>query len=155
VDDGRNYDVIVDGADVTWAIRSPQVETQVSKVSAYEGVRRALTAQQRSIGNRGRVVMVGRDIGTVVMPNAELKIFLDASFEERAKRRYRETLERGLHASYEEILASMRKRDQIDSTRKIAPLVPDREAVIIQSDEMNAQQILDYVLGLIDDDDPL
>ena len=85
VNDGRQYDVLCDGVDVTWAIRSPEVDAHVSPVSAYPGVRSALTAQQRRIGLRGNVVMVGRDIGTVVLPEAPLKIYLDASAEERAR----------------------------------------------------------------------
>jgi cytidylate kinase len=81
---------------VTWAIRSPEVDANVSPVSVYPGVRSALTAQQRRIGLRGKVVMVGRDIGTVVLPEAQLKIYLDASTEERAQRRYREVQARGI-----------------------------------------------------------
>ena len=86
LDDGRQYDVICDGVDVTWLIRSSRVEAVVSPVSAYPGVRSAMVAQQRRIGLKGQVVMVGRDIGTVVLPEAPLKIYLDASVEERARR---------------------------------------------------------------------
>jgi cytidylate kinase len=90
--DGRAYDVWVEGQDITWQIRRPEVDANVSPVSAYAGVRQALSAQQRRIGQRGRVVMVGRDIGTVVLPEAGLKIYLDASAEERARRRYKELM---------------------------------------------------------------
>jgi len=114
VQDGRAYDVMVDGQDITWDIRSPEVDANVSPVSAYAGVRKALSTQQRRIGERGKVVMVGRDIGTVVLPEAELKIYLDASVEERALRRYRELLQRGEPADYDQILHAMRRRDQID-----------------------------------------
>ena len=86
--DGRQNDVFVDGVDVSWEIRTPEVNQNVSQVSAYQGVRQAMTAQQRRIGERGAMVMVGRDIGTVVLPDADLKIYLDASAEERARRRY-------------------------------------------------------------------
>ena len=82
VADGRKCDVLVDGRDITWDIRKPEVEAHVSQVSAYPEVRKAMTLQQRKIGQRGEVIMVGRDIGTVVFPEAELKIFLDASVEE-------------------------------------------------------------------------
>ena len=140
--DKRKYDVLVDGADVTWDIRSKQVDNNVSKASTYGGVRDAMTAQQRKIGLRGRVVMVGRDIGTVVLPEAGLKIYLDASVEERARRRYQEELARGLEAQYMDILESMRMRDQIDSTRAIAPLKPAPDAVIINSDGMSVEQVL-------------
>jgi len=146
--DGRLCDVIVDGQDVTWETRRPEVEAKVSQVSAYAGVRRALTLQQRRIGLRGRVVMVGRDIGTVVLPEADLKIYLDASAEERARRRYLEILGRGGQAHYEEILAKVIARDQIDSTRAIAPLRPAEDAIIINSDGMDADQVYEKVRAL-------
>ncbi len=143
VEDGRAYDVIVDGQDVTWDIRRPEVEAQVSPVSAYAGVRTALTAQQRRIGEHGRVVMVGRDIGTVVLPEAELKIYLDATVEERARRRYLELNDRHEPADYEQILEAMRRRDRIDSSRQVAPLRPAADAYILSSDGLNADQILE------------
>ena len=145
VDDGRPNDVLVDDQDVTWEIRSRQVEAHVSQVSAYPGVRKALTRQQRLIGMRGQVVMVGRDIGTVVLPEADLKIFLVASAEKRAERRYLELLGRGEPADYDLILAAMRERDRIDSTRTVAPLRPAEEARILDSDLLNADQVLDLV----------
>jgi CMP/dCMP kinase len=147
VEDGRTADVLVDGEDVTWEIRHPEVDTSVSQVSAYRGVRTALTAQQRRIGLRGRVVMVGRDIGTVVLPEAGLKIYLDASVEERARRRYEEGQARGSFETYESILAAMRRRDAIDSTRDVAPLRPAEDALIVDSDHMDAQQVLAFILN--------
>jgi cytidylate kinase len=148
VADGRAYDVWVDGDDVTWHIRQPEVEANVSEVSAYPGVRRALTAQQRRIGLRGRVVMVGRDIGTVVVPEAALKIYLDASAEERARRRYLELRARGEQADQLEILRAMRARDYIDSTRDMAPLRPAEDAVILDSDGLDADQVLARAIAL-------
>ncbi len=112
--DGRACDVLVDGRDATWEVRKPEVEAYVSVVAAYPGVRKALSAQQRRIGLRGQVVMVGRDIGTVVLPEADLKIYLDASAEIRAKRRYDEVIHRGGSADYDAILANVRERDRID-----------------------------------------
>jgi cytidylate kinase len=147
--DGRNCDILIDGRDVTWDIRSAEVERHVSPVSVYPGVRRALTLQQRRIGLRGKVVMVGRDIGTVVLPEAELKIYLIASAEERARRRYNEVVARDGHASYEAILATIRQRDQIDSTRAVAPLRPAADAVILDTDQMDVQQVLEAVRSLI------
>jgi cytidylate kinase len=97
----RVCDVIVGFTDITWETRRPEVDANVSVVSAYPGVRRALSAQQRRIGQRGRVVMVGRDIGTVVLPEADLKIYLDASAEERARRRFDEIVARGEQADLE------------------------------------------------------
>src|SRR5512134_444986 len=118
--DGRACDVLIAGKDITWETRLPEVDANVSVVSAYRGVRAALSKQQRRIGLRGKVVMVGRDIGTVVLPEADLKIYLDASAEERAKRRYDEIIGRGEKADYDEILAKVRERDHIDSTRAVA-----------------------------------
>lgn len=146
--DGRLCDVIVDGQDITWETRRPEVEANVSQVSAYAGVRQALTLQQRRIGLRGRVVMVGRDIGTVVLPEADLKIYLDASAEERARRRYLEILGRGGQADYDEILAKVTARDQIDSTRAIAPLRPAEDAIIVNSDGLDADQVYKKVRAL-------
>jgi len=147
--DGRSSDVLVDGLDVTWEIRRPEVEANVSVVSAYPGVRKALSAQQRRIGLRGRIVMVGRDIGTVVLPEAELKIYLDASAEERSRRRYEELVRRGEAANYNQILKAVRHRDRIDSTRAVAPLRPASDAIILNSDALDADQVLAQVLRLV------
>ncbi len=147
--DGRNCDILVDGRDVTWEIRSAAVEKSVSPVSAYPGVRKALTQKQRLIGLRGKVVMVGRDIGTVVLPEAALKIYLVATAEERARRRYNEALERADCGSYESILATIRQRDRIDSTRSIAPLRPADDAITIDTDRMDIRQVLEAARALI------
>ena len=147
-EDGRACDVLMDGVDVTWDIRRPEVDANVSPVSAYRGVRQALASQQRRIGLRGRVVMVGRDIGTVVLPEAELKIYLDASAEERARRRYQEILARGEQADYEQILANVRARDEIDSSRTFAPLRAAEDAILINSDHLNADEVFTKVQAL-------
>ncbi len=144
--DGRAYDVIVDGQDVTWTIRRSDVEANVSLVSAYPGVRDALASAQRRIGLRGEVVMVGRDIGTVVLPEADLKVYLDASVEERARRRYREMLARGIHAQQQAVLEAMQARDKIDSTREMSPLRAAVDAIVLDSDHMNADQVLERVM---------
>jgi cytidylate kinase len=149
VEDGRAYSVLVDGQDITWDIRQPEVEAQVSPVSAYSGVRKALSAQQRRIGLRGKVVMVGRDIGTVILPNADLKIYLDASVEERARRRFVELRGRGQAVDYDKILQAMRRRDEIDSQRKVAPLRPAEDAVILCSDGLDADQVLERAKSLV------
>lgn len=140
--DDRRMDVLVDGRDVTWEIRTPLVDKNVSKVSAYKEVRSALTEQQRRIGSRGNMVMVGRDIGTVVFPDAAKKIYLDASPEERATRRYKENLCRGSSSTYEDILASIRNRDKIDSSRSVAPLKIAEDACIINSDGKTVDQVV-------------
>ncbi|HID88060.1 MAG TPA: (d)CMP kinase [Anaerolineae bacterium] len=148
-EDGRQYTVYADGQDVTWEIRRPEVDAHVSPVSAYPGVRAALTAQQRRIAQGGRVVMVGRDIGTVVLPGADLKIYLDASPEERARRRYRELLARGQEADYRAILREMRKRDTIDSQREAAPLRPAEDAVVVNTDGLSIAEVLEAVMKLV------
>ena len=149
VDDGRDYDVLVEGRDITWDIRRPEVESNVSVVSAYPGVRKALSTQQRRVGLRGHVVMVGRDIGTVVLPEAELKIYLDASVDERARRRYEERMAQGNDVSYEAILDAMHKRDHIDSTRDVAPLRAAADAVVIDSDGKNIEEVLAETKALV------
>jgi len=149
VEDGRQYTVLADGVDITWAIREAEVDRGVSPVSAYAGVREALVAQQRRIGREGGVVMVGRDIGTVVFPEAEVKIYLDASPEERARRRYRELQQRGVATSYEEVLADLKRRDGIDSTRAVAPLRPAQDAVIVDSTLMTVEEVVARVLEIV------
>jgi len=151
VDDGRQYTVLADGQDVTWEIRRDEVNQGVSPVSAYRGVRAALTAQQRRIGHQGQIVMVGRDIGTVVLPDADLKIYLDASVAERAARRCQEMRERGVEADYETVSASLRRRDEIDSSRALAPLRPAEDAVVIDTTPLDVLQVLRQVLDLVND----
>jgi cytidylate kinase len=147
-EDGRACDVLAEGIDITWGTRTPDVEANVSQVSAYRGVRQALASQQRRIGLRGRVVMVGRDIGTVVLPEADLKIYLDASAKERARRRYNEIIKRGGKADYKQILAGVRMRDKIDSTRAFSPLRAAGDAVILDSDKLNADEVFAKVQAL-------
>ncbi len=146
--DGRSCDIRYSGQDITWDIRSSLVEASVSAVSAYSGVRQAMTLRQRQIGLRGKVVMVGRDIGTVVLPEADLKIFLEASAEERALRRTTELNQRLELADYDEILKAMKKRDRIDSTRVIAPLRPAKDAILINTDNLSISQVFSMIKQL-------
>jgi cytidylate kinase len=148
VDDGRAYTVLLNCDDVTWKIRSQEVEAFVSQVSAYPGVREAMSARQREIGLRGNIVMAGRDIGTVVLPEADLKVYLDASVEERAKRRYRESVLRGEDVSYEEVLKAMEDRDHIDSTRDFAPLKAAEDAIVIDTTGMSIVEVVLKVFEL-------
>lgn len=149
--DGRGYDVILGGEDVTWDIRRREVEANVSAVSAYEGVRKALSRPQREIGLRGRVVMVGRDIGTVVLPEAHLKLYLDASVQERARRRHLELKQRGVESNQEDILAGMIERDKIDSSREFSPLRAAEDAVILDSNGLDAEQVLERAVVLLEE----
>ena len=148
-DDGREYDVLADGVDVTWQIRDPKVDRKVSRVSAYPGVRKALTKQQRKIGLRGKIIMVGRDIGTVVLPEADLKIFLDATVDERARRRYHQRVERGEKPDFDNILKRLKKRDKKDSTREIAPLLAAPDAVVIITDNLTVPEVVSKIEDLI------
>jgi cytidylate kinase len=150
VNDGRQYTVLADGEDVTWQIRRSEVDQYVSPVSAYAGVRRALTMQQRQIAQRGGVVMVGRDIGTVVIPDADLKIYLDASPEVRARRRCLELIERGEEADYGRILDNMVRRDNIDSQREVAPLKAAQDAISVDTDNLSVDEVLDVVEELVE-----
>lgn len=149
-DDGRDVTVLVDGQDFTWDIRRPEVERAVSPVSAYAGVRDAMRIQQRRIGERGRIVMVGRDIGTVVLPDADLKIYLDASLQERARRRFLERQARGEAVTMEQVLADMRRRDEIDSTRQHAPLAAAPDAIVVDSTDLTVVQVLERVKMLVE-----
>ncbi len=150
VADGRDVTVLVDGADLSWEIRKPEVDRVVSPVSAYEGVRQALVPQQRRIAGQGPIVMVGRDIGTAVLPDADLKIYLDATLHERAMRRYRERLDRGEQADFDQVLADLRRRDEIDSGRKHSPLMPAADAIMIDSTRLTADEVMKLVQGLIE-----
>jgi CMP/dCMP kinase len=150
-EDGRVYTILADGQDITWEIRSRAVDANVSPVSVYAGVRRAMTLQQRRVGLQGHIVMVGRDIGTVVLPEAELKIYLDASEEERARRRYLERLERGEQVDLESVRKQIRRRDEIDSSRSIAPLAQAKDAEYIDSTGLTVQEVIARVMNLIGD----
>ena len=147
--DGRICDVLANGQDITWETRTRRVDENVSIVAAYAGVRKALSQQQRRIGQRGRIVMVGRDIGTVVLPEADLKIYLDATAEERARRRYEEIVARGGKTEFESILKRVIERDRIDSTRDVAPLRAADDAVVLDSDQLNEDQVFERVLALV------
>jgi cytidylate kinase len=158
VNDGRDCTVLVfdprhgpDGEDITWAIRGKDVENNVSLVAAMQAVRRILTEQMRRVGLRGQVVMVGRDVGTVILPEADLKVFLTASVETRARRRYQETQARGTGdlRTYEDILANLRERDQIDSSRKIAPLRAADDAAILDTTDLDLEGVIAAIENLI------
>jgi cytidylate kinase len=148
--DGRQYTVLLNDQDVTWDIRSPEVDGKVSLISSYPGVRREMVRRQREIASRGKVVMVGRDIGTVVMPDAPLKLFITASPEERARRRWQDRQEQGHSSGYDAILADVNRRDYIDSSRQISPLRAAEDAIVINSTDRSPQEILNDIMGLIE-----
>jgi cytidylate kinase len=146
--DGYHYFVFVDGQDVTADLRTQAVDRHVSQVSAYSGVRQQMVKLQRTYGKRGRVVMVGRDIGTVVLPDAPLKLYVVASAEERAQRRWKERRAAGDTTTYEAILADVIRRDKIDSSREHSPLRPADDAVVIDSSGRDPHLILTEILQL-------
>jgi cytidylate kinase len=150
VQDGRAYTVLLDGADVTWAIRAADVDRIVSQIARVPAVRDAMVQQQRALALRGRIVMVGRDIGTVVLPDAERKIFLTASAAERARRREEELAARGQARPRQELLAEILRRDELDSHRAVAPLRAASDALVVETDGLAVREALDRVLALIE-----
>lgn len=148
IDDGRQVNVLLDDKDVTWAIRTPEVDAQVSQVAAHPAVREALLEAQRSIADGVRVVMVGRDIGTVVIPQAGIKIYLDASVSERARRRLAELQGRGIDATLERVLVDLRARDAHDAGRETAPLAVATDAIVVDSDNRTIENIVSEIQQL-------
>ena len=144
--DGRHYTVLLDGQDVTWDLRLPEVDAAVSQVSAYPDVRAEMVRRQRAFGQRGRVVMVGRDIGTVVLPEAPLKLYITATAEERAKRRSSDRRRQGQTADYQAILADIVRRDAIDTNREHSPLRAARDAVVIDTTGKTIDEVLHQIL---------
>ena len=145
LNDSRLYDVWLNGEDVTWSVRDPEVGAIVSRVAEHPAVRAALLPLQRTIASGGPVVMVGRDIGTVVVPDAGLKVYLDATPEERARRRFREAAARGSSQTFEAVLRETLQRDATDRGRDTAPLRPALDAVQINTDGVPIDQIVDEI----------
>ena len=146
-EDGQH--MILNGKDITGEIRTPEITACASQVAAQPAVREFLLDLQRDLAKRHNSIMDGRDIGTVVLPNASLKIFLTATPEKRAQRRYEEYLEKGQKASYEEVLADQKQRDYDDSHRKLAPLKQAKDAVVVDTTELGLQASIDAVTTLI------
>jgi CMP/dCMP kinase len=149
-DSEETCSINLDGKDVTSQLRGPDVEDAVSLVSRVPGVREALVRQQRDIAGRQAMVMAGRDIGTVVLPDADLKIYLDASIGERARRRHAQFATQGRAVTEEIVLEDLRRRDQIDSERAVSPLRPADDAITIKTDGLSQDEVLRRVLQLVD-----
>ncbi len=148
--DGRLYSVLVDGQDITWQIREPAVDATVSLVAKHPQVREAIVEKQRRMASDGYIVVEGRDIGTVVFPNADLKVYLTASAEERGRRRQRQLGEKGGQEEYDTIMRSLRMRDDIDSQRDASPLRPAVDARIINTDELDIEGVVDEMMRLVE-----
>ena len=148
-EEGEETRAFLNGEDVSDAIRTPEMAMVASRASAEPEVRKKLTEMQRKIGNNGAIVAEGRDMGTIVFPDAMHKFFLDASPEERAMRRQKQLEESGQKIEFQELLAQIQKRDRDDSSRSLAPLHPAEDAVIIDSSEMNIDEVVSFMLAAI------
>jgi CMP/dCMP kinase len=141
--------ILLNGEDVTAAIRTPEVTNGASRIAVIPGVRRAMVAKQREIGQKVSVVMEGRDIGTVVFPNADVKVYLDASIEERVRRRLAESRAKGIEVSESLLTAQMKERDDRDSTRADAPLAQAPDAAFLDSTYLSADEVTDAILKMV------
>ena len=148
VDDATH--LFVDGMDRETDLRTPRISQGASKVSAFSAVRDALMGVQQSMGRAGGVVMEGRDIGTVVFPDADAKFFLTASDEERARRRLRELLAKGTTTTLDEVLGEMRERDRRDSTRATAPLAQARDAILVDSTQLTLDEVVETMRAAVE-----
>ncbi len=150
-DEGRSagYRVEIDGADTGDRLFDPQVSAAVSTVAAAPGVRAAMVVQQREMAAAGPVVMAGRDIGTVVLPDARYKFFLTASVDERAQRRAREFAERGINVPLDEVRAQIEERDRLDRSRAVAPLRAADDAIVLDSTALDAPAVVSRMLDVI------
>jgi cytidylate kinase len=144
--------ISTDGQDVTGDLRTREVEQGVSRISRFTGVRQAMVARQRAFALEGMLIMAGRDIGTVVLPDADLKIFLTASSEERARRRYRDMIEIGQSPGFEQVLKELLDRDKLDTERANSPLRPADGAHILNTESIDLTQVVERILALAEDD---
>ena len=142
--------VFLNDEDVTDSIRSEEVTQNVSLVSSFAKVREEMVARQKSIARSGGVVMDGRDIGTVVLPDAEVKIFMTATAEERALRRYKENIAKGMTTTLEELTEDMKRRDHLDSTRSVSPLKKAEDAIVLDSTHLEIDEVVKQILGIIE-----
>ena len=148
-EEGQETRVFLHGEDVSDAIRTPEMAMVASRVSAEPEVRKKLTEMQRAIGQNGAIVAEGRDMGTIVFPEASYKFFLDATPAERAKRRQQQLMEQGQRVEYGELLTQIQKRDRDDSSRALAPLKPAPDAVVIDSSEMSIDEVVSFMLKTV------
>lgn len=141
--------IFLDGKDVSEEIRTTKIDENVAKYAAIKCVRDAVTPMQRKMGENTDIIMEGRDIGTTVFPNANVKIYLDASVEERAKRRYNQDIEKGIECTYEEILESIKQRHKLETEREISPLRQAEDAIYIDSSNMTIEEVTEKIIEII------
>ena len=138
--------VTVGGQELDEELRAPEISQLASMVAAVPAVRRAMVQQQQAMAVAGNIVMVGRDIGTVVLPQADLKLFMTASVEERARRRWRDSSQQGLKVDLEQVLRETQARDHRDSTREDSPLIPAEDALIVDTEDLSVEQAVEFIL---------
>ena len=143
------YHIFVDGEDVTEEIRNPMIDQNVSQIARLPKIREQLIYLQRELAEKGNIVMEGRDIGSVILPKADIKLYFTASEEERIKRRYKELIDKGYSVDYEEVKKQIVQRDEIDSKRKYAPLIKAKDAILIDSTEKSIEEVKDEILKII------
>jgi len=148
----ENQIVLLNGQDVSKEIRTERIDENVAKYAAIKIVRDKVTPIQQKMGENNNIIMEGRDIGTVVFPNADVKIFLDCSIEERAKRRYKQNLERGLNTPYEEVLSALIERHKLETERTVAPFVKAEDAILLDSSNMNIEEVTEEVIRIINEE---
>ena len=148
--DNGNKKVYLNGKDVSKEIREPKVDDVVAKYAAIKQIRDKMTPMQRKMGETQNIIMEGRDIGTVVFPNADVKIFLDCSVEERANRRYKQNLEKGIQTTYEEVLESIKERNRLEVERDIAPFIKAEDAIVVDSTHLSIDEVVTEILKIID-----
>lgn len=146
---GEMQEVWLNGENVSNQIRTPAIDAVVAKFAALKMVRDKMTPLQRKMGEKENIIMEGRDIGTTVFPNANVKIYLDASIEERARRRYKQDLESGMTVSYEEVLESIKQRHQSETQRKISPLRQAEDAVLVDSTNLTIEEVVEEIEKVI------
>ncbi|NWF93435.1 MAG: (d)CMP kinase [Syntrophaceae bacterium] len=151
VSKGEEIRVFCEGEDVTEAIRLPEISRLASEISKERGVREALVQKQREMGSKGRVVLEGRDIGTVVFPNADVKFYLDADIEERGRRRFNELVQKGVQVDFEETLQEVKQRDREDMARVHSPLRKAEDAVVIDSTSLSVEEVVEEMARIVEE----
>lgn len=141
--------VFLNGENVTEKIRTGEVDSFVAKFAAVKIIRDKVTPMQRDMGKNADIIMEGRDIGTVVFPDADVKIFLDCSVEERARRRYKQNIEKGIESTYEEILESIKERHRLETERDVAPFVQAEDAIYIDTTNLNIEEVSNKIINIV------
>lgn len=143
------YNIFIDGEDVTEEIRSPKIDQNVSQIAKLPKIRKQLIYLQRKLAKKGNIIIEGRDIGSVILPQADIKLYFTASEEERIKRRYKELIDKGYNIDYKEVKKQIVQRDETDSKRKYAPLIKAKDAILIDSTEKSIEEVKDKILKTI------